>query len=63
MLADLLNNLFQSHLAHGIAMGRTMATLARQAPTPFSASWCDRLLRLSEALGLAHVRSPEQGDY
>ncbi|BAU88729.1 hemolysin-type calcium-binding region [Methylorubrum populi] len=63
LLADLLNNLFQSHLAHGIAMGRTMATLARNAPTPFAASWCDRLLRLSEALGLAPVRSPEQGDF
>ncbi|WP_183435141.1 putative sugar O-methyltransferase [Methylobacterium sp. R2-1] len=63
VLSDLLNNLFQSHLAHGIAMGRTMATLARHAPTPFAASWCDRLLRLSEALGLAHVRSPEQGDF
>ncbi|CAO4193714.1 hypothetical protein LFADAHJC_LOCUS2060 [Methylorubrum extorquens] len=62
-LAGLLNNLFQSHLAHGIAMGRTMATLARHAPTPFAASWCDRLLRLSEAVGLAPIRSPEQGDY
>lgn len=62
-LAGLLNTLFQSHLAHGIAMGRTMATLARHAPMPFAASWCDRLLRLSEALGLAHVRSPEQGDF
>ncbi|KAB7782716.1 hypothetical protein F8B43_5471 [Methylorubrum populi] len=63
ILADLLNNLFQSHLAHGIAMGRTMATLARHAPDPFAASWCDRLLRLSEALGLTPIRSPEQGEY
>lgn len=62
-LADQLNNLFQSHLSHGIAMGRTMATLARHAPAPFSASWCDRMLRLSEALGLVPVRSPEQGDF
>ncbi|GJE69892.1 hypothetical protein CHKEEEPN_1423 [Methylorubrum podarium] len=63
VLAGQLNNLFRSHLAHGIAMGRTMATLARHAPVPFAASWCDRLLRLSEALGLAQVRSPEQGDF
>ena len=62
-LAHQLNNLFQSHLSHGIAMGRTMATLARHAPTPFAASWCDRMLRLSEALGLVPVRSPEQGDF
>lgn len=62
-LAAMLAGLFQSHLAHGIAMGRTTATLARHAPEQFAAGWCDRLLRLAEALAVAHVRSPEQSDY
>ncbi|GJD85590.1 hypothetical protein [Methylobacterium haplocladii] len=62
-LATMLAGLFQSHLAHGLAMGRATATFARHAPEPFAASWCDRLLRLAEALALADVRSPEQSDY
>lgn len=62
-LAALLAPLFQSHLAHGIAMGRTTATLARHAPEIFSAGWCDRLLRLAEALGVEPVRCAEQGDF
>lgn len=61
-LAALLVPLFQTHLAHGIAMGRTTAALARHAPAIFSAAWCDRLLRLAEALGIEPVRCPEQGD-
>ena len=62
-LAGMLAGLFQSHLAHGIAMGRTTAALARHAPEQFAAGWCDRLLRLAEGLGLARVRSAEQSDY
>ncbi|MFY9294359.1 MAG: hypothetical protein WAP03_27285 [Methylorubrum rhodinum] len=62
-LAALLAPLFQSHLAHGIAMGRTTAALARHAPEIFAAAWCDRLLRLAEALGVEPVRCPEQGDF
>lgn len=62
-LAGMLAGLFQSHLAHGIAMGRTTATLARHAPEVFAAGWCDRLLRLAEALGVAPVRCAEQGDF
>lgn len=62
-LVTQLAPLFQSHLAHGIAMGRTTATLARHAPEIFSAAWCDRLLRLAEALAVEPVRCPEQGDF
>lgn len=62
-LAAMLVDLFQSHLAHGIAMGRTTATLARHAPEAFAAGWHDRLLRLAEALAVEPVRCPEQGDF
>ena len=62
-LADLLANVFQQHITHGIAMGRATTYMAQKSPRQFSMNWCDRLLRLAEAVGARPVRSPEQGDF
>lgn len=61
LLADLLANMFQEHLVHGLAMGKSTAVRARSVPDRHAAMWCDRLLRLGEAVGVCPVRSPEQG--
>lgn len=61
LLADLLANMSQEHLVDGLAMGKSTAARARSVPDRHAAMWCDRLLRLGEALGVCPVRSPEQG--
>lgn len=61
LLSDLLANMFQEHLVHGLAMGRSTAARARAVPDRHAAMWCDRLLRFGEAVGVRPVRSPEQG--
>ena len=58
-----LGVMFQSHITHGLAMGRAAAANARRAPDKFGVQFGDRLLRLAEAVGAAPIRSPEQGDY
>lgn len=60
-LSQLLSNMFQEHLVHGIAMGKSTAANARCVPHRHAAIWCDRLLRFGEAVGVCSVRSPEQG--
>ena len=62
-VAKVLSNMFQSHIAHGLAMGRATGAFARQFPRQMAAAWTDRLIRISEAVGAAPVRSAEQGDY
>lgn len=63
IVAELLATMFQSHLTHGIAMGKATYAMSKLAPEHFAAQFGDRLLRLAEAVSVAPIRSPEQGDY
>jgi hypothetical protein len=60
-LSDLLSKMFVTNLTHGVAMGGANAAYVRRYPDVFSLQFADRWLRLTEALGLSCVRSPEQG--
>lgn len=63
LLASIMSTMFQRHITHGIAMGKTTADTAKFATEEFSANWCDRLVRLGEAVGALAPRSPEQGNF
>jgi len=60
--AELLSRMFDTHLTYGIGMSKHTNHTAKIFPKQYAADWADRLIRLSEALGLIKIRNFQQGN-
>jgi len=57
---NLLGMIFDTYLTRGLGMSKVNNYIAKKFQMHFASVWADRLIRLSEALGLIKIRSFEQ---
>jgi len=58
--AELLSRMFDTFLTYGLGMDKSTNYFAKKFQKPHASFWADRLILLSEALGLKKIPSPEQ---